>query len=72
MEPIQSDDNGGNSPFNLALMDPAIAYVKAVTVRGVRAWAIYASDGTELAVVPTRDGAVAMVVQHDMRPVSVH
>ena len=72
MEPIQSDDNGGNSPFNPALRDPAIAYVKAVTVQGVRAWAIHASDGTELAVVPTRDGAVAMVVQHDMRPVSVH
>ena len=72
MEPIQSGGNGGDSPFNPALIDPGVAYVKAVTVQGVRAWAIHASDGTELAVVPTRDGAFAAVVQNDMTPVSVH
>ena len=72
MEPIRQDNNGARFPISPALMDPTVAYVKAITVHGVRAYAIHASDGTELAVVPTRDGAFATVVQNDMRPVSVH
>jgi hypothetical protein len=50
-----------------------VAYVKPTQVRGVAAFAIHASDGTELAVVvSTRDVAFATVRQHDMNPVSVH
>jgi hypothetical protein len=49
-----------------------IAYVKPVTVNGVRGFAIHAADGTPMAVTENRDIAVAAVVQHEMMPLSVH
>src|ERR1700684_1068705 len=49
-----------------------IAYVKPVTVNGVRGFAIHAADGTPMAVAGNRDLAVAAVVQHEMLPLSVH
>lgn len=49
-----------------------LAYVKAVVFEGVAAYAIHAADGTQLAIVASRDLAFATVRQHDMNPVSVH
>jgi len=49
-----------------------IAYIKAVTVDGIRAYAIHAADGTALAIVKDRDLAFAAVRQHELEPVSVH
>jgi len=49
-----------------------IAYVKPVTVNGVRGFAIHAADGTPMAVAGDRDVAVAAVMQHEMLAVSVH
>ena len=54
------------------LIDPTVAYVKAVTIEGVRAYAIYLADGTQLALAPSRDVAFAAVRQHELEPVSVH
>ncbi len=54
------------------LIDPTVAYVKAVTIEGVRAYAIYLADGTQLAIAPSRDVAFAAVRQHELEPVSVH
>jgi hypothetical protein len=50
----------------------ALAYVKRVTVNDTVAFAIHAADGTQLALLPDRDTAVATVRQNDIEPVSVH
>ena len=49
-----------------------LAYVKPVETDGQRLFAVHAADGTEIAVVPTRDVAIAMIRRHDLEPVSVH
>jgi hypothetical protein len=49
-----------------------IAYLKPVMVNGVHGVAIHAADGTPMAVAGTRDIAAAVVVQHEMLPLSVH
>jgi hypothetical protein len=54
------------------LIDPTVAYVKAITIEGVRAYAIYLADGTQLAIAPSREVAFAAVRQHELEPASVH
>lgn len=49
-----------------------IAYLKPVVVNGVQGIAIHAADGTPMAVAGTRDIATAVVVEHEMLPLSVH
>jgi hypothetical protein len=49
-----------------------VAYIKRVVVDGAAAFAVHAADGTEIAVLPDRDLAFAVVRQHDLEPVSVH
>jgi hypothetical protein len=55
-----------------ALEDPTVAYVKTVTIDGDQAWAVYAADGTELAILADREVAFAAALSHDYVPVSVH
>ncbi len=43
-----------------------IAYVKAVMMNGMPAYAIHAADGTPMAVTGDRDVAIAAVHQHEM------
>lgn len=49
-----------------------LAYVKPVVVNGVAAFAVHAADGTQVAVLPDREIALATVRQHDLEPLSVH
>ena len=49
-----------------------IAYVKPVTVDGVDGFAVCAADGTQMALIPDRDVAFAVVRQNEMEPLSVH
>ena len=49
-----------------------LAYVKPVLVNGVTAFAVHAADGTQVAVLPDREIALATVRQHDLEPLSVH
>jgi len=49
-----------------------LAYVKPVVVDGTGAFAVYAANGTQIAVMTDREVAFAVVRQHDMEPVSVH
>ncbi|HEX3535193.1 MAG TPA: DUF1150 family protein [Stellaceae bacterium] len=49
-----------------------VAYVKPVEAEGKPAFAICAADGTQMAVVPSRDLAFAVIRQNDMEGVSVH
>ena len=49
-----------------------LAYIKAVIVNGVTAFAVHAADGTQVTVLPDRNIALATVRQHDLEPLSVH
>ena len=49
-----------------------LAYVKAVLINGVTAFAVHAADGTQITVLPDREIALATVRQHDLEPLSVH
>ena len=49
-----------------------LAYVKRVVIDGAEAFAVYAADGTQIAILGDRAIAFAVVRQHDMEPVSVH
>lgn len=49
-----------------------VAYVKPVVVDGKDVVAVYAADGTQMAVMDTRELAFAVLRQHDLEPVSVH
>jgi hypothetical protein len=49
-----------------------LAYVKPVVIDGAGAFAVYAANGTQIAVMADREVAFAVVRQHDMEPVSVH
>lgn len=49
-----------------------IAYLKPVVVNGLQGIAIHAADGTPMAVAGNWDIAAAVVMQHEMLPLSVH
>jgi len=61
------------SPQEFALMGMQdVAYVKRKTVNDEAVFAIHAADGTEVAVLSSRDAAVATIRQHELEPLSVH
>lgn len=49
-----------------------LAYIKPVTHEGQPAYAIYAADGTQMAIAFERDLAIATIRQHDLEAVDVH
>ena len=49
-----------------------IAYLKPTVVDGQPVFAIHAADGSQLALVPSRDVGLAALHQHDLEPVSLH
>jgi hypothetical protein len=61
------------SPRELAALGMQdLAYLKPIVVNDVVAFAVHAADGTQVAVLPDRDIALAVVRQHDLEPLSVH
>jgi hypothetical protein len=49
-----------------------LAYVKPVWMNGTTAFAIYAADGSPMAMAADCDMAIAAIVQHEMCPALVH
>jgi hypothetical protein len=49
-----------------------VAYVKSVRNEDGLVFEIHAADGTPVAVLESRDTALATIRQHDMEPLSVH
>ncbi len=49
-----------------------VAYVRPVEQDGHSYYAIYAADGTKMAVLVSRDAALAVIRQHDMEPLTLH
>ncbi|MGO8916540.1 MAG: DUF1150 family protein [Stellaceae bacterium] len=62
------------SPKEFALLGMQdMAYIKRVAGNdGVVGFAVYAADGTQVALLPDREVAFATVRQHELEPLSVH
>jgi len=71
-EPVMLDIRSLSAEQLAMLGVSQIAYVKPVVVNGTHGFAIHAADGTPMAVAGDRDVAVAAILQHEMRAVSVH
>jgi hypothetical protein len=69
---VTDNTNLTTHAISAAFETPYVAYIKQVNVKGQEAYAIFASDGTELAVVEDRDVAFAAALQHEYLSVSVH
>jgi len=50
----------------------AVAYLRPTNVNGQSVFAIHAADGSQLALVATRDIGIAAMNEHDLEPVSLH
>jgi hypothetical protein len=55
-----------------ALGLPGVAYVKPVVIDDATGYAVYAADGTQVGVLPTRESALAAMREHGLEPVSIH
>jgi hypothetical protein len=51
---------------------PVVAYLRHEDNGGEGGWSIHAADGTVIGAAPSRDTALAAIIQHDMEPMSVH
>lgn len=49
-----------------------VAYVKPLEQDGHDYFAIYAADGTQMAVLASQAAALAVIRQHDMEPLTLH
>ena len=49
-----------------------MAYIKPVEIDGQSLYAVFAADGTQIVVLPSREVAAATIRRHDLEPVSVH
>ncbi|HUN45520.1 MAG TPA: DUF1150 family protein [Stellaceae bacterium] len=49
-----------------------VAYVKPIVVNDEVNFAIFSADGTQVAVLPDREVALATIRQHDLEPASLH
>ena len=61
------------STTDLALLGvQEVAYVKPVMVDGSTAYGVFAANGTQAGILPTREAAFAAIREHGLEPVSVH
>ena len=49
-----------------------VAYLRPAVIDGQSIFAIHGADGTQLALVATREIGVAAMIQHDLEPVALH
>jgi len=63
---------GLSSQDFLALGVSQVAYVKPIEQDGQDYYAIHGADGTQLAVVASREAAFAAVRQHDMELITLN
>lgn len=55
-----------------AFLNDKVAYIKPVKEEDQISYAVYAADGSQLAIFPTRDAAFYTARQHDLEPLDVH
>ena len=64
---------GSLTPQDLmALGLEQLAYIKPVEVEGDAVFAVHAADGTQIAIMKSRDSAVAAIRHHELEAMSVH
>jgi len=64
---------GTISPQDLMVLGlEQVAYVKPIEVEGAAAFAVHAADGTQIAVMKSREIAFATILHNDLEPVSLH
>jgi hypothetical protein len=69
---ISSNNQVTVSEQDLAAMGVQdVAFVKQVRINGTIAYAIHAADGTQMALAPDHDVAIAAIRQHGLQPVSL-
>ena len=56
----------------LALGVQQLAYIRPVTVNGIKAWSIHAADGTQLAIHDDEVAAQALTRQNELQPLTLH
>jgi hypothetical protein len=49
-----------------------IAYVRPARLDGHQVWAVYAANGRQVAIMPSRESAWAALVQNDLEVATVH
>lgn len=49
-----------------------VAYIKPLQIEGSPAYGVFAANGTQAGILPTREAALAAVREHGLEPVSVH
>lgn len=49
-----------------------MAYIKPVMVHDIIQYAVFAADGTQLAVFDSQETAFYTAVKHNLEPVSIH
>ena len=49
-----------------------LAYVRPIEIDGQSLFGVFAADGSQLAVLPSREVADATIRRNDLEPVSVH
>jgi hypothetical protein len=71
---VQSTDAlKGLSPTDLLVFGlNNIAYLRPAVVNGQSIYGIHAADGSQLALVATREVGLAAMYEHDLEPVSLH
>jgi hypothetical protein len=64
---------GTLSPQDLmALGLEQIAYIRPIEIEGDAVFAVHAADGTQIAILKSRDLAVAAIQHHELEAMSVH
>ena len=64
---------GTISPQDLMTLGLArIAYIRPVEIGGDAVFAVHAADGTRIAIMKSRDLAVAAIRHHELEAMSVH
>jgi hypothetical protein len=78
---VETATESAEEQFDIRNLTPAqlmqlgmadLAYVKPVWMNGTTAFAIYAADGSPMAMAADCDMAIAAIVQHEMSPALVH
>lgn len=49
-----------------------MAYIKPIQIEDATHYAVFAADGTQLAVFDSHDTAFYSAVKHNLEPVSIH
>ena len=70
--PTETIDHGLEPEAFASLGVADVAYIKPVTLDGESTFAIFAADGSQLAVAPSRELALLAIRSHDMEAVGLH